>query len=414
MAKILLDFVFPISVIESIPQASTAFLRQAVVVVKPKAGQEANVGKMFVCTSMAQVTARTANTEAQQCFNAGMTRVIVLLANDLNLVQPMFENRGTFFTLLISSDFADADIIPVEAELTKGDLTFVALQPGVPGNGISIEFLDTATAGNETVTVTGEKITVNMEATESTCAQLKAAIDGSALARALIAPVVIASGKETEKQAAFAEDNLEDGAGLSFGVYEGVLGFATTDVEFAKAQAKKKNTCVFFKTAPTGAKNLFYAFGKLLSSLASWRNQQYIEMPFSDDIQDLGMANLMFDERISFVLSDDEYANRLAFFVAGGKAIAAPYITKNLRIDLQSAALVWIAANQPDYTLKEASLLETRLQEDVVNSYIERGWIESGDIDITLLAQNFVATGDIEIPTPKALWRVFNQMTETN
>src|SRR5690606_36322509 len=108
-----------------------------------------------------------------------------------------------------------------------------------------------------------------------------------------------------------------------------------------------------------------------------------------------------------------EFSTRLAMFVAGGKAIVAPYILKNLRINLQSRALQWINLNQPQYTIKEASLLETRLQEDVINDFIERGWIESGSISITLREQNFVASGEIEVPTPKALWRVFNQMTET-
>lgn len=44
MAKILLDYVFPITVLENIPAASTAFLKQVGVVVKVKSGQEAKIG----------------------------------------------------------------------------------------------------------------------------------------------------------------------------------------------------------------------------------------------------------------------------------------------------------------------------------------------------------------------------------
>ncbi len=160
---------------------------------------------------------------------------------------------------------------------------------------------------------------------------------------------------------------------------------------------------------------MFYAFGKLLSNLVNWNNQQYIEMPFDDGVDTLGDANNYFDERISFVLTDSEqYGNRLSLFAAGQRAIAAPYIQKNLMIDLQSRALQWISGNQPQYTLTQAALLETRLQEDVINSYIQvRKWISAGTVEITLVEDNFVATGAINVAEPKALWRVFNEMRQT-
>ncbi len=137
-------------------------------------------------------------------------------------------------------------------------------------------------------------------------------------------------------------------------------------------------------------------------------------MPVDEAITLLGDAETLFDDRISFVLHDDEFGNRLGLFAAGGIAIVAPYILKNLRIDLQSRALQWITANEPQYTLKESALLETRLQQDVINQYIDvRGWITAGTIEITLVQQNFVANGDINVAQPTALWRVVNQMQET-
>jgi hypothetical protein len=53
-------------------------------------------------------------------------------------------------------------------------------------------------------------------------------------------------------------------------------------------------------------------------------NQQYITMPFADDVGSLGEAETLFDDKISFVISDDEFGKKLSLFCAGGKAIAAP------------------------------------------------------------------------------------------
>jgi hypothetical protein len=153
----------------------------------------------------------------------------------------------------------------------------------------------------------------------------------------------------------------------------------------------------------------------LLGNLSNWLNQQYIEMPFDDGVNQLGQALSLFNDRVSFVMQDDEFGKRLGLFAAGGRAIVAPYILKNLRIDLQSRALQWISQNQPDYTIAEASLLEKTLQKDVIDEkYIARGWITSGSVKISVTAgSNFTALGEIEVPTPKALWRVESEMTET-
>lgn len=413
--KILLDYVFPITVITPTPAASTGFLKRACLVCKPKTGQEGNVGTMYTCTSMTQVAARTDNTNAQQLFNAGLSTVFILLASDLNLAAAMETYKGEFYTLLISDDFADADVTPAQASLVKADLTFTAVAESSDGNDISIEFLDTGTAGAEVVTVTGtgtdKKISVSMEDGVSTGTQMKAALDASAAAVALITTTI--SGTAGNAQAAFAEDNLEGGAALEVGVFDGVIGVSSDDADFCADQVALTNRCAFFTKSANGAKNMCFAFGSLLANAANWLNQQYITMPVSDDVNTLGDANALFDDKVSFVISDDEFGNRLALFSVQGKAIVAPYILKNLRIDLQSKAIQWIASNQPQYTKKEASLLETRLQEDVINSYIIRNWIESGSVEITLEQSNFVATGDIEVPQPKALWRVFGQMTET-
>lgn len=414
MSKILLDYVFPISVIPSVPAASTAFLKQACLVVKPKAGQEGSVGQVFMCTSMGQVADLTDNENAEQLFAAGMSRVYVLLADHLDIAAPLSENHGDFWTVLISDDFDDEDIDTEKATLTKGDLTFTAKSAGGSGNEISIELLGTVSAGDEAVTVTGKKISVAIEDGVSTATQIKTAIDNSAAAMALIEEVVIADGKSSTAQAAFAEDNLEGGSGQSYGTFDGVVAYSTTDAEVAADFSSQENRCAFFTKADNGATNMCYAFGKLLSNLTNWVNQQYISMPADDGVDKLGDANALFDDRVSFVIHDDELGDRLALFAVGGKAIAAPYIEKNLRIDMQSRAVQWIAANQPAYTLTNAALLEQRLQEDVINQrYVETGLIEAGEVEVRLLQGNFVASGFINVAEPKALWRIFGEMRST-
>ena len=413
MAKILLDYVFPITVIEPTAAASTAFLKQVCLVVKPKAGQEANVGNVYECTSMALVAARTDNTNAQQLFNAGMNKVFILLMDELDLTVPMEENASEFFTVLISDDFTDADVELTQASLTKGSLTFLAKTGGEGGNDISIEFLTGGTAGSEVVTVVAKKISVSMAGGVSTATQLKNALDASEDAMELLESTTIASGQGATAQAAFAEDNLENGDGLEIGTFDGVVGVSSDDEDFLEEQAAISKRLAFFALSANGAKNMCFAFGTLLANPSNWLNQQFISMPVDDGIDELGEAESLFDKKISFVIHDDEFSNRLALFAVGGKAIVEPYILKNMRIDMQSRALNWIAGNQPQYTLKEASLLETRIQEDVINSYIARRLIESGVVEITLVADNFVANGEINVSEPKALWRVFSEMRQT-
>lgn len=136
-------------------------------------------------------------------------------------------------------------------------------------------------------------------------------------------------------------------------------------------------------------------------------------MPVNDGINLLGDAKSYFEKRYSFVINDSEYGNRLAMFCAGGKAITAAYILRNLEIDLQSAALTFINLNQPDFTLVNATLLEDRLQKDVIDDkYIglPNRWIPAGKVDITLVDDNFVAQGNITVTEPRALWRIVGEM----
>lgn len=405
--NILLDYFFPITSIEPTQQASTAFLKQALVVVKPKVAVP--TGVITMCTSMTAVEALTDNTDAQQLFDAGMSRVYVLPMDNLNLAS-LIQNNNNFFTLLISSDFDKDDVEASFATLTvSGDLKFDAKEAGYGGNDISITYTTGATAGNEVVTVVGKKISVQLESGVSTATQVKAKIDAKAEAAALVT-VTALNGSNT--QTAEAEDYLEGGDGLTIGTFKGVLGVSETDDTWLAEQAAISKRSAWHTASGNKAKNMFFAFGKLLSNVLNWRNQQYIEMPVADDVDELGEANALFDDKISFVLEDAQYAKRLGLFAAGGKAITAPYIIRNLQIDMQSAGLSYVSGNQPDYTLKEAALLEDELQK-VIDLYIERKWITDGTVEVKLEQENFVASGYINVSEPKALWKIQAEMKQT-
>lgn len=423
--SVLLDYVFPITVITPVSAVSTAFLKQVCLVVKPKSGQEGNVGTIYECNVLADVTERTDNTNASQFFNAGMSKIYILLADDLDLETPLNDNPNMFFTLVISDDFNDEDIADGEttaaiaAFLKIQDITYTAKTAGTGGNSITIDYNSGATAGSEVVSVISNAISIQIEDGVSTAAQIKTAVEAFPAAHALVG-LMVDSGDESDAQDVFGSAVTLTGgaaqvlgAGINVGTYEGVVGVSTQDEEVADDQAVIPNRVVFFSGATHKAKNMCYAFGKLLSNLVNWRNQQYISMPFTDGITTLGQANGLFDDRVSFVLDDSESGKVLAFFAAGGKAIVAPYILKNFRIDLQSRSTTWISANQPQYTNKECALLEEYLVDKVVNLYIERKWIEAGTIDIKADQGNFVASGSINVSEPKALWRIFSEMQQT-
>ncbi len=420
--KILRDFFFPNQVVLPVPAASTAFLKQACLLVKPNEG--GTNGQITLCTTMLQVAAVTDNEEAQHLFNAGMTRVYILQMSSADLASAL-DGVQDFYTLIVSSDFSDEEIgqdvetPAVAAAVVIGDLTFTAKHAGLLGNDISVELIDDAELGEEIAHAVDGLITIHISDGNSTCTQIKAAVDDSVSASALV-DVAIAMGQDAVGQDAASEVPLEgglatvftDGTGLLLGTWEGVTGVSSDDDEFLQVQVNIANRVGFHSTTSNKAQNMCYAFGKLLSVASDWLNQQYITMPLADDVDTLGEAVNLFDERISFVIEDAEDGNRLAFFSANKRAIVAPYIIKNLIVDIQSKGLQYVSGNMPSYTLKHAALLEDELK-SVIQSYVDRAWIVSGSISITLVEDNFVANSLINVPDPRALWRVNGLVRES-
>jgi hypothetical protein len=309
--NILLDYFFKVTSIEPTPAASTAFLKQACVVVKPK--NLVDPGEFTECTTAAQIAALTDNVDAQQMLLAGMSKVTILTAEDLEIGSLVANKDTDFYTLVISSDFNKDDVTDEDAD---------------------------------------------------------------------------------------------------FSAFKGVIAVCENDKVFLASQAAIKNRIAFYKSGTVAGRNMCFAIGKLLANSLAWRNQQYISMPFVDDVDTLGEAESLFEDKISFVISDSEFGERLALLAAGGKAVTAPYIKRNFEIDLQSAALSYVSGNQPAYTLTQAALLEDELQK-VAQAYIDSQRIEAATVSVTLEQENFVASGNINIAEPKALWRIFAEMRQT-
>lgn len=200
------------------------------------------------------------------------------------------------------------------------------------------------------------------------------------------------------------DPSFTDLSALDLGSFDGVVGWTTATSADAEDFAKEKNNVAFYDLDANAGKNMYHAFGKLLSA-SSWRNQQYIEMPETSEIEDLGTAETLFSKAVSFVLTSPQYGKRLGLFASNKRAVVAPYIYEEIRVRLQSTALRYISGNQPNYTISEASLLEDVLQ-SVIDEYVAADIIESGNITVSPSAEQFVLKAEIRVAEPKALWRI--------
>lgn len=433
MGKILLDYFFPITAITPTPEAATAFLKQACVVVTPKGGYGGVIGDLVICTTNAQIEAVTDNDDAKELLAAGMNRVYLLPVNDLYLDTFLEGHESDFWTVLISSDFDKDD---VNATKATGTITVSSYANLVSGTDDVVTIEGVAFTAQEGAATPGDATFQAATSNDATAASLAAQINAHAVVSELVVATVLANvvtltavenyspgnsiglsytDNDTNvgiTLAGLSGGNLSGGDGLSLGDFTGVVGVCEDDDSYLATQAAIEKRCAFHYDSDNGGKNMCYAFGKLLSNASNWLNQQYITMPYADDIDTLGEANILFDDSISFVISDDEFGQRLGLFCAGGEAIVAPYIAKNLEIDLQSAALQYVSGNQPAYTKTQGALLEDELQQ-VVNDYISDQLIEDGTAEVSLEEQNFVASADINIAKPKALWRIFGEMRQT-
>lgn len=89
-------------------------------------------------------------------------------------------------------------IAAVKATRIIQDLTFTADAFGTGGNAISLTYVADGTAGSETVGVVGNAITVHMESGVSTATQIKAAVDASGPAAALVDTTISGTGSNAQ------------------------------------------------------------------------------------------------------------------------------------------------------------------------------------------------------------------------
>lgn len=427
--NILLDYVMPVTSITPTAAASTAFLKQVCVVVSPLT-PGVGTGVITLCTSNSAVAALTANTDVAQLFAAGMSRVYILPMDDLDLADALEGHESDFFTVLISSDFAAAAVIPTQA---TGNFTITSYANLVSGTDDTVTIDGVVFTAQATAVTLGEATFQAATSNDDTAASLRAQINAHAAtalkvtasgATNVVTLTAVSAGSSGNYALAYTDNDTNVGAtksgtamtggdGLYLGEYTGVVGVSSTDDSFLEDQAVISNRVAFHTTSGNKAKNMFYAFGSLLSNASNWKNQQFIEVPVADDVDTLGEALNLFDLKISFVIEDDEYSNRLGLFAAGGKAIVAPYIKRNLELDLQSASLSYISGNQPAYTKTQAALLEDELQK-VIDLYIDtKKWIEDGTASVELINDNFVATASFDIAEPKAMWRIEAEISQT-
>jgi hypothetical protein len=427
---LLLDYAFPIEAIEALAEPSKAYLNRVCVIAKPKSGEESNVGTIFQCLSMAEVAVRTDNINAQQLFNAGLTQCYVLLANNLDLATYLATAK-TFFTVLISDDFDKDDITIANA---NGIATITDYANLVSGSHDIITIGGVAFTAQATVVVSGEATFQASTSNNATATSLVNQINAHSTTKNLVlAEVSGAIITITAKNAGSSGNNigltytphgsaglvlsgitaekLDGGAGLLLGTWNGVVGVSSDNLAFLEAQAIITKRTAFFGNATNGAKSMFYAFGKLLAG-ATWRNQQYLEMPVDDGIDTIAEALNLYDARISFVLNSDQYENRLAFFANNRKAIVAPYLSELFQIMMQGWGVGYIALNQPAYTILQASLLEDYLAGEADKTFVQTNLIENISVEISLVENNFTASGNLQIAEPKALWRVSSVLTE--
>lgn len=194
--------------------------------------------------------------------------------------------------------------------------------------------------------------------------------------------------------------------------WQGVRCWTTIEQADGKLWAALNATCIFFEDVETEGDESSYfstfSFGNLLSG-ANWRNQQYIPTTGAGHpVQELGLADSLFDDRISFYLTDDEQGTRLAFFVAGGKSITTPYINRELQVVMQSDMLNFLAANQPMNIETNRRLLE-QVGQGVIDTYLDNALLDpvgENSITITESAEAFIVNGNMTTTEAEALWRV--------
>lgn len=199
--------------------------------------------------------------------------------------------------------------------------------------------------------------------------------------------------------------------GLDVTGFDGVIAAAFGDKTKAETYAAEKNHCAFLDATSPKSYGMYYAFANLLSG-TYWRDQQYIQVTSNDvtTVADLGEAETLFTDKISFYLGDDQYGKRLGFFGAGGLAITQHYINEEIKRITQSTGVNYLALNQPRNISISRILLENALQDKVDEyklppyQYLDPAGIN--EIVLTTSNEAFVLNGQMTTRVAEPIWRV--------
>lgn len=193
--------------------------------------------------------------------------------------------------------------------------------------------------------------------------------------------------------------------------HPGVIGAVFTDRAKAKAYAVKERMCAGY--SQDDAKKvgiLSFAFSKMLSNQVAWRDQQYAK--YSGDpiwaASDVGTADALFNDRVTFYLADDDEGTCLGFFGAGGKSITYYYIAEEIKKVMQSTAAIYISTNMPMNTMKMRMLLQNQLQAKI-DSYEGKNYLDDdfdNSIEVTRSEKQFFVNGRMEIKQAEPIWRM--------
>ena len=190
---------------------------------------------------------------------------------------------------------------------------------------------------------------------------------------------------------------------------EYVLGWHTATKADALAAAAGKDVCAFYDVADTAGILMYRAFGQFLSQ-NTWKNLQLTRLDDSNSygITDLGVAEELFAAGVSFALTDPEYKTCLALFAAGKATIVAPYILKQARIQTQSLFVQYLSLRNPNYTIREAGMIENYLNSNMQQIYVQTDLVEklSIKVDLDPATDDWYVAGILQVRKPRAIWRM--------
>ncbi len=361
MSNLLLDYAFSFEEVEGTLQPDYSFLSNVAVAVKSNnvSTPPKPLPYLVEVYSPELVKEHTDNETVNQLFSGGLGAFYLLVCETLDSADPLLDDTE-FYTFGISDDF-DEDAASV--------------------------FIPSKYAGV-------------VYSTSSTRSDAKTVVAGN-----------ITKRRDLKSQFLKSHDLLKKTKDKSQRT-ELLKGARTAAVDLAKLPHR----CCFLDLA-YNTSGAHFAFGKLLSA-AYWSDQQYIQANADDwwATSQLGEADSLFKDRISFYLSDKQYGTRLAFFAAGGESISAPYINRLVELSIQGAGLNYISINHPRNTVSTRINLESRLQ-DEVDKYMVAPYYyldPDGDNDVQLYdsEERYFLNGALAIKTAEPIWRVNFQVKQ--